>query len=374
MALADLGVFTDRAKLDGVDGARDAAVDEGRAFQVAPAHSAFHVAPRCNNPLPRRDALRLPALTGVRGDSCGMIDRGCAGSRLALLTLCLFCLVSFARADPALWEVRDGGGAVRGWLFGAIHLCNAACYPLPPSVEAAFARAPRTAFELDVSDSSLVDTLTIAGTLPAGERLGAELSTALQASVYAAARQVGLSPEQIQQMRPWFASTLLLTLAATQAGYHPEQGIDGQLQARARADGKAVIALETARRQVDALSSGGAAAQHSALRQTVALIETGGVGEFLGRMVAAWRAGDDSALEIIMWEGMDADDAAPLMEALLDTRNGEMVERIDMLLAATEPIFVTVGAAHLVGEAGLPALLARRGWTVERRAGTPERD
>lgn len=295
-----------------------------------------------------------------------MFDQRCVGCRLALLTLCLLCFASLVRADPALWEVRDSRGEVRGWLFGAIHLCNAACYPLPASVEAAFARAPRTAFELDVSDPSLVETLASAGRLPAGERLGAGLSTALQASVYAAARQVGLSPDQIQPMRPWFVSTLMMALAAAQAGYDADQGIDGQLQARARAMGKAVIALETASRQVDALSDGGTAAQHSALQQTVSMIEAGEVGEFLDRMVSAWREGDDAALEAIMWEGMDRDDAAPLMEALLDARNVEMAARIDALLAAPEPIFVTVGAGHLVGVAGLPAQLKARGWSVKR--------
>ena len=302
-----------------------------------------------------------------------MFDHGSAVIRRALLSTFL-CLAPLVHADPALLEVRDSSGAVRGWLFGAIHLCNAACYPLPPSVEAAFARAPRTAFELDVSDPSLVETLASAGRLPAGERFGAGLGTALQASVYAAARQVGLWPEQIERMRPWFVSTLLMTLAATQAGYEPEQGVDGQLQARARAMGKAVIALETASRQVDALSDGGTAAQHSALQQTVAMIEAGEIGDFLGRMVSAWRDGDDTALEAIMWEGMDRDDAAPLMEALLDARNVEMAARIDALLASSEPLFVTVGAGHLVGDAGLPAQLAARGWTVVRRAGTPERE
>lgn len=304
-------------------------------------------------------------------DDCGdfrqMFDQGSGLLRSALLAV-LLCLAPLAHADPALWEVRDSRGAVRAWLFGAIHLCNAACYPLPASIEAAFARAPRTAFELDVSDPSLVATLASAGRLPAGERLGAGLSTALQASVYAAARQVGLSPDQIQRMRPWFVSTLLMTLAATQAGYDADQGIDGQLQARARAMGKAVIALETASRQVDALSDGGAAAQHSALQQTVSMIEDGEVGEFLGRMVSAWREGDDAALEAIMWEGMDRDEAAPLIEALLDARNVEMAARIDALLGAPEALFVVVGAGHLVGEASLPVQLEALGWIVERRS------
>ena len=40
--------------------------------------------------------------------------------------------------------------------------------------------------------------------------------------------------------------------------------------------------------------------------------------------------------------------------------------RIDSLHASGQPVFAAVGSLHLVGRLGLPALLAERGYKVER--------
>ena len=46
-----------------------------------------------------------------------------------------------------------------------------------------------------------------------------------------------------------------------------------------------------------------------------------------------------------------------------------MLERLTPLLALGEPVFVVVGAGHVVGRGGIPALLAERGLHVERLRG-----
>lgn len=282
---------------------------------------------------------------------------------------CVFsiaCLGS-ALAAPTLWEVRDAQGGVRAYLFGAIHLCHAACYPLPAVVEAAFAKAERTAFELDVSDPSLAQTLIKAGRLPDGQTLKSRMPADLYAQLQDAARAVGMPVSQVQTMQPWFASTLLMALAASQAGFSTEAGVDGVLQQRARQAGKPVLALETPARQVAALSAGGARAQQAALRQTVDMVARGQIGDYLARMIGAWQDGDDAALQAIMLEGVDRAAVAPLFAALIDARNVEMADRLEMLMAEPDVLFVAVGGGHLVGEGGIPALLAARGWRVARR-------
>jgi uncharacterized protein len=81
-------------------------------------------------------------------------------------------------------------------------------------------------------------------------------------------------------------------------------------------------------------------------------------------MRAAWLTGDVEALSQLTVTGMLAEPG--LRAALLERRNKEWAERIaPMILAGREP-FIAVGAAHMLGEDGLPALLAARGMRVRR--------
>ncbi len=50
-------------------------------------------------------------------------------------------------------------------------------------------------------------------------------------------------------------------------------------------------------------------------------------------------------------------------EILLDDRNKEWVKKLKKIMKE-KPVFVAVGAGHLVGDAGLIALLKKEGYTV----------
>ena len=84
-------------------------------------------------------------------------------------------------------------------------------------------------------------------------------------------------------------------------------------------------------------------------------------------LLAAWRAGDESALDDILRASFRGDsDGEALARRLLDERNRRMATRVEAELAAGGVVFVVVGAAHLVGEASLTRLLEARGHRVER--------
>jgi len=279
-----------------------------------------------------------------------------------------FALVGHALAGPSLWEVRDTGGEVRGYLFGTVHLCNAHCYPLPEQVNRAFSASSRVAFELDVSDPAVLAAISAAGVLPEGEQLSQRLPHAVYRELSDVAERMGMPSRLLQSMQPWFASNWLLSVAANEAGFTTDHGVDLVLQGRAQAAGKALTSLETVERQVSALSAGGDAVQQEALVQMLTLVQQRQLSAYLSRMVNAWARGDDDGLMALMFEGMRAEAVEPLMNELINARNVEMTARIHALLDDPEPLFVAVGGGHLVGETGIPTQLARLGWRVSKVA------
>jgi hypothetical protein len=81
-------------------------------------------------------------------------------------------------------------------------------------------------------------------------------------------------------------------------------------------------------------------------------------------LVESWLTGDLATIERRLQGGILTD--PELRQTLLVERNQAWADRIAALLAQHRRPFVAVGAAHMLGDDGLPALLAARGYTVRR--------
>lgn len=286
---------------------------------------------------------------------------------LCAVGLWLVALAAQAGDDGFLWTVRDRAGETRGYLFGTVHLCSAACYPLPESANEAFRRSRLLALELDPTDPSIGAALNRAGRVADGlAGLSERVSAAQWRALVDLAGRQGLPPNLLDRMQPWLISMALMVSAAGQQGYGSQWGVDIWLAKAARDADIEVMALETVARQIEALAAGGEAAQLAALDQTVRLLESGRLGGYLHEMLRAWRSGDGPALARLL--DLDADEVAlaPLLEQVLAQRNHEMAFRVARLMRGPGPVFVAVGAAHLDGAEGLAALLAGQGFVLER--------
>ena len=285
------------------------------------------------------------------------------GSRALLsLALALWAGLAAAGGPLFLWELQDARGALRGWLYGTIHVCDAACFPLPAPVREALAAADSLALELDPADPALGPALARAGMLPTERRLDEHLPPALRPRLAAALAAVGVADAPAQRMQPWLLGTLMTLQAARLAGFHTEQGVDLWLATQARARGLPLWSLETVERQIAALSAGGDAAQLASLVEVIELIEQQSGSRYFGAMLDAWRRGDPAALDHLLRDEMASPGMAPLLADLLDQRNAEMAEVISARLQHGPRPFIAVGAGHFGGPAGLLERLAQRGW------------
>jgi uncharacterized protein YbaP (TraB family) len=259
---------------------------------------------------------------------------------------------------PGFWRVSSERGTL--FLFGSVHFGHPDFYPFPAPIEEAFAASETLVVEVDAKAlGEQRAALREIGALPAGRRLGDEISGELYARLAEVLEEMSLSVENFSQAAPWSLSLMLTEIAFNTLGYTAASGVDNYFLDRAGE--REIVALETADEQIAMLRQLDGAASLSGAIDFLDSVEANGP-----RMMKAWRCGDDAALaRVILGPEPGPAAAGSFRERMFSARNRLMAERLEPLLARGD-VFVVVGAGHLLGEDGIPALLAARGHRVER--------
>ena len=270
-------------------------------------------------------------------------------------------------AEPSgkgfIWKMERNGRV--GWLVGSLHLATPDFYPLPDTMEQAFARADTLVEEIDMAEAASPDftAMVLSKALyPAGTTLASQISADTYNLVNAWLTRSGMAIAPFQQMKPWMVSITLQTLALQRIGFDPAHGIDEHFRNGATRTGKRFVALETAAEQIDYLDRLTPRTQDVMLRESVESADTEMVE--IKALAAAWRAGDAVTVERIALAGLN--DAPEVYQSLLTDRNRKWMPAIESCVQ-TRSCFVVVGAAHLVGKDGLIAMLKAQGYSVEQQ-------
>lgn len=256
--------------------------------------------------------------------------------------------------SPALWEVTGADGA-RGWLFGTIHALPDGVEWRTPALDEALTQAATLVVEVAAlgdratAAEAFAAVSTSAGLPPLLQRV----PPAERAKLADALDRAGLDESDLARTESW-AAALLIANGARKG--ETANGVDRALLTR----GLPVVALESHARQFAIFDR--LAADDQAVLLAEAAREAGSTTE--ERLAEAWLTGDLATLEREANGGILAD--PELRQALLTARNAAWVERVAGLLAEGRRPFVAVGAGHMLGDEGLPALLAARGYTVRR--------
>ncbi len=154
------------------------------------------------------------------------------------------------------------------------------------------------------------------------------------------------------------------TSLVTSMHYSPDSGVDRQVWNYAKAQNKSVQTLETVQEQLDLFMPKDSKVEVEEF--DASLKELGSDTSEVGALVDAWKDGRMKEVGRLMNEGLKSTPGA--MKLLIDDRNARWVTRISAMLAQHHTYFITVGAGHIAGPRGLPALLAARGLKVEQIA------
>ncbi|HEY1392366.1 MAG TPA: TraB/GumN family protein [Methylibium sp.] len=267
-----------------------------------------------------------------------------------------------ARDHGFLWRISKGGHS--SWLYGTLHVGKAAWIYPGPQLKAALREADTVALELDMLDPAVLRRLTQAVQAASAPELPAPLTVRLARQIKFAC----LDAQALKTLSPAMQAATLVALAGRRDGLDPSYGIDPMLAAAAHRAGKKVVSLETPESQAQALGGETPEEELDFVEQTLQELESGKARPTLVRIARVWASGDLAELERYeQWcDCMNTAAERAQMHRLLDERNAGMANGIAALHSGGASVLAGVGSLHMIGSQGLPALLAARGYTVER--------
>jgi uncharacterized protein YbaP (TraB family) len=272
-------------------------------------------------------------------------------------------------ATPTLWSAQpEGASEPSFYLLGSIHVGDARMQHMGREVERAYQRAEELVVEADVSRVDVSEArlmLQRHGGIAAPERLQDRLSPETWILLQQYLAEHDLPPDAFDSVAPWLVATSIAVVQFRALGFHEELGVDRIITERATADRMPIIELESAEEQFALFGNLAPELQDLMLRDT--LERTLDTPDEATQLMEAWARGDDEQLEVIALGALSrSPELEPFYERVLFERNERMAARLAQLALDGRVRLVVVGAGHMLGRRGIPALLAEHGFEIRK--------
>jgi hypothetical protein len=268
-----------------------------------------------------------------------------------------------AQDKTFLWKVESERNSV--YILGSIHLLNKDSYPLHRKLQEAFDKSNKLVLEIDlngVSTEKIRKLALVKGMISDGAALPQKISKETYEIVVKRAMDLGLEERMIRPFKPWFVAMTMAAMKLEKLGFSASLGVDRYLAQQARQGDKPTAGLETAEFQIGFFDQFSDRLQELLLRQTVDDMDH--LEKSVDQIVRAWKNGDTGAMENLLLAAMRA--YPEIHQKIIDDRNHRWLPQIENILSSGENALIVVGAAHLVGKAGVIELLRGRGYKVEQ--------
>lgn len=264
-----------------------------------------------------------------------------------------------AAPSPLLYEVLDESGATEGWLFGTIHALPDGTQWRTAGLEQAIDEADLLVVEIaNLADNrQLAQVFNQLATSPDQPEIALRVPEEDRPALFDLIRRSNYRASDFANIETWAAALMLAQV--TSVG-ESSNGADRALIREFA--GRTIRELEGVEQQLGIFDALPQIEQSDLLRGVLAEVEQRDRDP--ERLQRAWLYGEEPEIESATTRGILAD--KELREALLVGRNRDWTGQLEQILAGNDRPLVAVGAAHLVGAEGIPALLEQSGYTVRR--------
>jgi len=270
---------------------------------------------------------------------------------------------------PLVWQISGGSGASL-YVLGSIHLGPAGGWQYPTGVMDALRDSSALVVEVNVHEidsGTLQHLIDHYGHMPPGHSLKRNVSPATWELLGNRLAHSSIPLRTANRLRPWLLSNLLIMEAIRRQHYSPDQGTEEEFIRLAGA--RSILPLESAAQQISFLGTLPRRVQELYLIDTLEHYDE--TGHFVNLYVNAWRAGDEKALDRLIFDSYRKDPSfKPFFDSIIFERNRAMGRRLKVLLEAEqhagETVFVVLGVAHLVGDQSIGHRFAAEGYQVRR--------
>jgi hypothetical protein len=286
----------------------------------------------------------------------------------------LLAFLSMAQAQQAapaqpkprrflMWKATSPSATV--YLVGSIHVGDSSMYPLPREVESAFAAARVLAVEINIKNADQAKMIGLVqkyGVYADDDVLAKHLSKETQAALDDYCTRHNVPRMGMEKLKPWLVAISIAQMAWQQAGEDPSLGIDMHFLDESKPPQR-IDELETIESQFAIFAEATEQEQQSML---ASILKQGDkMKDLITRMQTAYISGDPGSLEKIMQEQNDVGSKS-LEKKFVDDRNVAMTGKMEEYLKGKDPVFVVVGAAHIIGDKGIAKQLRDKGYKVEQ--------
>ncbi|MFC4291384.1 TraB/GumN family protein [Sphingorhabdus arenilitoris] len=270
-----------------------------------------------------------------------------------------------ADGKPALWKVTSNKpGAGSAYIFGTVHALPAGTDWQGPALDRAIDDSLSLVTEVTGLDDKQTSAAIFAhmgitrGLPPLDKRVSADLADELDK----AAGKIAAPAHAMNAMETWAAALTIASSMSSGLGLNSASGVEAILQMRFKAMDRPHSGLETITQQFGYFDTLPESEQR--LMLSAILRDYDDARADMQLLLDRWMRGDVDAL----LEGTETGImASPRLRAvLLDNRNRNWAEQAATMIDAGRRPFIAVGAAHVAGQGGLPALLSAKGYRVER--------